>query len=81
VLELDYPLIIGPHIGDVPFTIFGPEDELLPVDRELVFPIAVPLGFVLPPMITMLCIFMSPVPDSDPSALWNHRALATQTPA
>lgn len=79
MLELDYPSMIGSYICDVFLTVFSPMDKLLPVDRELSFPIAVPFSFVLPPRVTEESSLMSPVRNSDLSALCNHRLVASWT--
>src|SRR5262245_14965001 len=77
MLEFNYPPMVGSHICDMSFAVFSRMDNLLPVVRELVFPIAMPFGFVLPPTVAEGRFpLMSPVPDSDLSAPCNHRLFA-----
>jgi hypothetical protein len=61
VLKLYGPVIIGLHVCDVSLTIFGKVDNLLPINRKLTFPIAVPICFILPLRIAMATSPMSPV--------------------
>jgi hypothetical protein len=79
VLELDCPAITGLNICAVSLTVVGIVDDLLPLTRKLVFPIAMPFRFALPPRIASTFPFMSPVPDSDWSALRNHGISAART--
>jgi hypothetical protein len=52
VLELNHPHQIGSHVRNVFLAIISSTDELLPLFGELPFPVAMPFGFVLPPVIT-----------------------------
>src|SRR6266853_3383375 len=79
VLELDYPTSICLHICDVLFTGFCLVDNLLPVDRKLSFPNAVPFCFLLPPRVAEAASLVSPMPNPDFSALGNHRVIASRT--
>jgi len=79
VLELDYPTSICLHICDVLFTGFCLVDNLLPVDRKLSFPNAVPFRFLLPPRVAEAASLVSPMPNPDFSALGNHRVIANRT--
>jgi hypothetical protein len=79
MLKLDYPTTLGPDICDVINAVIGWVNNLLPGIRKLCFPIAMPFAFVLPPRITESLSLVSPVPDSDFSALCNHRAITSRT--
>src|SRR5262245_17314169 len=79
MLEFDHPATLGLHIRDVLHTVLSWMDNLLPADRKLSFPGAVPLGLVLPPRVTDATSLVSPVPNPNFSALSNHRVTATRT--
>ena len=79
MLELYHPAISGLHVCDVSYTVFGALDDLLPISGKLVFPSAVPLGFILPPWIAKETSFVSPVPNADLSAPCNHGSSAART--
>jgi hypothetical protein len=79
VLEFNYPTIIGLHVCDVPFTVFGMVDNLLPISGKLFLPLAVPFRFILPPRIAKATPSMSPVPSVDFSAPCNHVPSAAGT--
>jgi len=51
--------------------------KLLPSGRKLFFPRAVPFNFVLPPRVTGVTPFVSPVPNPRLSALCDHRVTAS----
>ena len=79
MLELNHPTTIGLHICDVPFTVSGRVDDLLPLRGKLIFPSAVPLRFILPPRIAMETPFVSPVPNTNVAALGNHGCPTART--
>jgi hypothetical protein len=79
VLEFDYPITICLHVCDVPFTISGGVEDLLPISGKLVFPSAVPLRLILPPRIAKETPFVSPMPNANFSALCNHGSAAETT--
>ena len=79
MLELDYPTTICLHVCDVSFTVSGSVDDLLPISGKLVFPIAVPFRFILPPRIAKETTFVSPVPNPDFAAPCNHGSSADAT--
>src|SRR5690606_32280595 len=53
VLKLDNVALSGSHIGHVPFAIVCSMNDLLPIRRKSILPIAMPPGFVLPPVIAV----------------------------
>ena len=78
MLEFNYPTTICLHICNVLLTSFCFVDNLLPVDRKLSFPAAVPICFVLPPEVAGAPSLVSPMPNLDFSALGNHRVIASR---
>jgi hypothetical protein len=79
MLELDRPAAICRHVRDVSFTVLSMADDFLPGSGKLVLPSTVPQSFILPPRIAKTTPFVRPVPDSDFSALGNHRLSAAET--
>ena len=79
MLKLDYPIMICLHVSDVSSTVSDRVDDLLPISRKLVFPIAVPFRFILPPRIAKETTFVSPVPNPDFAAPCNHGSSAALT--
>jgi hypothetical protein len=65
VLKLNYQPMWCLDISDVKFSIRVAGRDFLPVSRKVVLPIAMPLGFVFPPRVTMPLSFMRPVPNLD----------------
>jgi hypothetical protein len=78
VLELKHPIIIGFHVSNVSFTVFGMVDDLLPTIGKPTLPSAVPFRFGLPPPIALETPAMSPVPNSDFPAPCNHGTSAAR---
>jgi hypothetical protein len=79
VLEFDHKTMTGAHIRDVLFA--GSrikQNHLLPFDRELGFPDAMPLRF-LPPDIALFLGNMRPVPSPMLAASGCHGLLASGT--
>lgn len=62
MLKFDNQAVGCLDISDVKFAVVVVRRDLLPVGPEVVFPIAVPLRFVFPPMIAMALTFVRPVP-------------------
>jgi hypothetical protein len=79
VLELEYPSIAGPYVGDVLLSVIREVHNLLPRDRELTLPAAMPLRFGFPPRVALKLAFVSPVPHTKAAALCDHGALAHRT--
>jgi hypothetical protein len=63
VLKLDHAALACFYIGYMFFAIISYLHDFLPLDRELVFPVAVPLGFVFPPLVAIPFALVRPVPD------------------
>jgi hypothetical protein len=55
----------------------GSVNNLMPAFRKIIFPSAMPFGFVLPPKITSATTFVGPVPHLDFSALCYQRLIAS----
>lgn len=77
MLKFDYPSVRGLNIRNVAFTVPGMTDPLLPITRKMVFPRAMPFGFVFPPRITSATPLVGPVPNLQFSALCDHRLIAS----
>jgi len=63
----------------VSFAVFGMVDNFLALSGKLVFPNAVPFRFILPPRIAKPMPLVSPVPNTNFSALCNHGCSAART--
>jgi hypothetical protein len=63
VLKLDHAALACFYIGYMFFAIISYLHDFLTLDRELVFPVAVPLGFVFPPVVAIPFTLVRPVPD------------------
>ena len=77
MLKFDYQPVLRLHIRDVLFAVFGPVDNLLPVDRKLILPTAVPFSLRLPPAVAGASRAVGPMPDPVFSAFRHHSATAT----
>jgi hypothetical protein len=73
--------MIGLHVCDVSFAVLGMVDFLVPGIGKLAFPIAMPVGFILPPRIATAATLVSPVPNPDLSALRNYGISTANTRA
>ncbi len=60
---------------------FVARSDLLPICRELVLPIPMPLRFVFPPMVAVALSFVRPVPDRLGPASGNEVIAATRASA
>jgi hypothetical protein len=80
MLEFNHKAMRGTDISDVPFPRFLIAlDKLLAFDREVVFPRAVPVGFLFGPGIAIPNSPMRPVGDSVRPTFGNNLAIATAT--
>ena len=66
------------NISNVFFTILSNMDYLLPLFWKLIFPVAMPLRFVFPPVVTCLLGFMRPMPNFPVATLSDHLRTATR---
>lgn len=76
VLKFKGNAIIGLDIGNVFFLIRRRVDALLPFLREVIFPVAMPLRFRLPPCVAGSRAFVCPMPNAMLTAL-RDRGIAT----
>ena len=70
VLELNNQPFGRLDVCNVEFTMFVPRCSFLPVRREVVLPIPVPLCLIFPPVVTMALALVRPMPNFLCSALW-----------
>src|SRR5277367_2917321 len=72
-LKLDHQSAGSPDVRHMPLVGFlVHEHDFLPVGGKAIFPLAMPLGFRLPPGIAMCDGFMRPMPNQLSSALRNN---------
>ncbi len=81
VLELDHPTVRRLDVSNMQLAVFIARRDLLPILGEVVFPVSMPLGFILPPMVAMSLASMSPVPNSTSTAPRDQIRTATGTVA
>jgi hypothetical protein len=79
VLELKHETITSLHVCYVLLAVCGVLGKLPPFTGKLAFPIAVPLRFILPPLIATPIAFVSPMVNSFVSALGNRAFTAKLT--
>src|SRR5712672_1167542 len=80
MLKLNHKAMWGTNISDVLFAgLLIVLDKLLAFGREVVFPRAVPVGFLFSPVITIPHSPVRPVEDSVRATFGNNLAVATAT--
>ena len=80
MLKLNHKAMWGTNISDVLFAgLLIVLDKLLAFGREVVFPSAVPVGFIFSPGITIPHSPVRPVEDSVRATFGNNLAVATAT--
>jgi hypothetical protein len=78
MLKLQYPTMMGLHIGDMPLTVLRMLQDFLPLCGKQVLPGPMPRGFILPPGIAEAISLMSPVPHAEFSALRHQQRSAAR---
>lgn len=76
MLNLDHETNRNLDVGDMQLASLVSGGNLLPIGRKLVLPRSVPVGFRLPPIITMALPLMGPVPNFLRAALCDQRCSA-----